>query len=420
MEKTEVTETKSDARPTIPQEILAEAQELARGTEVLPEGVPALALKILEARKANRPLRVKFGVDPTSADLHLGHAVGFRRLKLFQDFGHQIVVIIGGFTAQIGDPSGRNATRPALTAEEVAACAKTYLDQMGVIIDLEKAEVTNNADWLSPLTLADVIKLAGSVTINQLMAKEAFGERFEKQLPVGFHELFYPILQGYDSVAVRSDVELGGTDQRFNILQGRALQPLYKQEPQLAMLWTILEGTDGVQKMSKSLNNYIGLKENPDDMFGKCMRIPDHLIVKYYELGTTLAVAEIESVKKDLSGGVNPKLAKEKLGKQVVEQYHGASAAKAAYDKWEQVHSQRQVPDDMPLHAVSQPTALFRLLVDAKLAAGTGEAKRFIQEGAVKVDGQPELNPNVEISISDGQSKVVQVGRRKFVRISKS
>ncbi len=413
-----MTQSKLDATPEpVPQDILEEAQELARGAEILPDGAPGLARKILSARKAGRQLRVKLGVDPTSTDLHLGHAVVFRKLRRFQEFGHQVVLIVGGFTAQIGDPSGRNTTRPPLTAEQVAANAQTYLAQMGVILDVEKTEVVNNADWLARLDLNQLLKLASLVTANQLLAKEGFGDRLEKQLPIGFHELFYPLLQGYDSIAVRSDVELGGTDQRFNILQGRELQPCYGQEPQLALLVPLLEGTDGVQKMSKSYNNYIGLKDAPGDMFGKCMRIPDELIVKYFELATTLTGAEIDRVRAALDAGGNPKDAKEKLSFQVVSQYHGDEAAARALEEWQRVHSQRLAPEDMPLHVVAAATPLFRLLVDARLAGGTGEAKRLIAEGGVRLDGEQVKEPNREISVSGGRSVVLQVGRRKFVRL---
>jgi tyrosyl-tRNA synthetase len=400
----------------VPQDIVAEANELARGAEILPDGAMGLARRIHEARQSGRPLRVKLGVDPTSTDLHLGHAVVFRKLKRFQDFGHQVVLIIGGFTAQIGDPSGRNATRPPLTEDQVRANAQTYLDQMGAILDVQKTEVVNNADWLAPMTFQDMLRLASKVTLNQLLAKEAFGDRLEKQLPVGFHELFYPLLQGYDSIAVRSDVELGGTDQRFNILQGRELQPHYDQQPQMALLVPLLEGTDGVQKMSKSYNNYIGLREPISDMFGKCMRIPDELILKFFELTTTLTGDEIDSIKAKLDGGGNPKDAKERLAQQVVMQYHGAEAAEKALEEWNRVHSQRLIPDEMPSHAVAPGTFLFRILVDSKLASSAAEAKRLVQEGAVKIDGEPQKDPNLIVAPA-AESLVLQVGRRKFVRL---
>jgi len=402
-------------------EIQAEAQELVRGAEVLPEGISGLAHRLQEVRKAGRVLRVKFGIDPTSVDLHLGHAVVVRKLKRFQEFGHQVVLIIGGFTAQIGDPSGRNATRPPLSESEVAANAQTYLNQMGLILDLKKTEVVNNADWLKKLDLNSLIKLASAVTVNQLLAKEAFGERFEKQLPVSFHELFYPILQGYDSIAVRADIELGGTDQRFNNLQGRQLQPLYGQPPQLVMLLPLLEGTDGVKKMSKTYDNYIGLKDVPEEMFGKCMRIPDELIIKYFELATVYGGEQIDQIKRDLDKGGNPKEAKLKLAKQIVSQYHGSEAADLELSRWERVHSQRQMPakDEIPVHRVKPDMPLFRILVESGLATGTAEAKRLIKEGAVQYCAKVVNDPNWlpisgEQDHNQGVDRILQVGRRKF------
>lgn len=408
----------TDDADSIPQDILDEARELCRGTEVLPEGPKGLAKRIKLCRDQNRQMRVKLGVDPTHTDLHIGHAVVFRKLKRFQDLGHKVVLIIGGFTAQIGDPSGRNSTRPPLTAEDVKANAETYLNQIGVILDLDKTEVTNNADWLASMNLNNMLKLAGRVTANQLLAKEAFGDRLDKQLPVFFHELFYPLLQGYDSVAIKADIELGGTDQRFNILMGRELQPHYGVEPQLAMFLPLLEGTDGEKKMSKSYNNYIGLKDAPDDMFGKCMRIPDELLLKYFELATSLTGREIDEIKATLEAGGNPKDAKEHLAEQVVRQYHGDDIAAQATATWQRVHSQKQVPDEMPSHVVSEATPIFRILVDAKLLSGTSEAKRLIQDGGVRIDGEPVKDPNYAVSICDHESKVVQVGRRKFVRLT--
>lgn len=408
----------SDDADSIPSEIMEEARELCRGTEVLPEGAKGLAKRIKLCRDQARQLRVKLGVDPTHTDLHIGHAVLFRKLRRFQDLGHKVVLIIGGFTAQIGDPSGRNSTRPPLSAEDVRKNAETYLNQIGVILDLDKTEVTNNADWLAPMNLNDLLKLAGRVTANQLLAKEAFGERLDKQLPVFFHELFYPLLQGYDSVAIKSDIELGGTDQRFNILMGRELQPHYGVEAQLAMFLPLLEGTDGEKKMSKSYNNYIGLKDEPDDMFGKCMRIPDDLLIKYFDLATSLTGKEIDEIKDNLEAGGNPKDAKERLAEQVVRQYHGDAIAKQATATWQRVHSQKQAPDEMPSYVVSEPTTLFRILVDSQMCAGTGEAKRLAQEGGVRIEGEQVKDPNTMIAVQPNQSKVVQVGRRKFVRLT--
>jgi len=410
----------SKPEPPIDPDILAQANELVRGSEVLPDGVHGLARRLQSARAAGRPLRVKLGIDPTSTDLHLGHAVLFRKLKRFQDCGHQVVLIIGGFTAQIGDPSGRSATRPPLTAEQVAANAKTYLDQIGSILNLAKTELTNNADWLAKLDLTQLLKLASSVTANRLLTKEAFGERLEKQLPVSFHELFYPLLQGYDSVAIKADIELGGTDQRFNILQGRELQPFYGQEPQMAMLLPILEGTDGVRKMSKTYDNYVGLRDEPENMFGKCMRIPDDLIGKYFDFTTDLAGSEIDRIKEELKGGGNPKNAKLALARQIVLQYWGQEAADQELEKWDKVHSQKQLPgkDEMPSHVVKAGTPLFRVLVESGLASSSSEAKRFINEGAVKLSEQPISDPNL-VLVAEGDEKgkelgVLQLGRRKF------
>jgi tyrosyl-tRNA synthetase len=406
---------------TMPAEFMDEAHELSRGTEVVPEGALGLAKKIKFCREQKRPMRVKLGVDPTSSDLHIGHAVILRKLRKFQEFGHQVVLIIGGFTAQIGDPSGRNSARPTLTAEDVADNAKTYLNQVGAILDLSKTEITNNADWLAPLNLNDLLKLASKVTVNQLLAKEAFGERYENQLPVFFHELFYPLLQGYDSVAIKADIELGGTDQRFNILMGRELQPYYLDEtkfpPQLGMFLPLLEGTDGEKKMSKSFGNYIGLKEPPDDMFGKTMRIPDRLLIKYYELTTDLSGREIDEIKAQLEAGASPMDVKKMLGWHLVKQYHDAQKADLAKVTWIKLHSEKELPDEMPLHVVTQPTPLFRLLVDTGLAAGTGEAKRFVTQGGVRIDQKQEFDPNKMISVADGGEIVVQIGNRKFVRL---
>jgi tyrosyl-tRNA synthetase len=401
--------TKEDWQASIPEDVLAEAKELIRGAEVLPEGLKGLAECIAKARKESRPLRVKLGVDPTSTDLHLGHAVIFRKLRRFQDFGHQVVLIIGGFTARIGDPTGRNETRPVLTEEQVNANAKTYIDQMGLILDIEKTEVVNNSDWLAPLDLQQVLRLAGSVTVNQLLGKEAFGDRIEKGL------------QGYDSVAIKSDIELGGTDQRFNILQGRELQPRYGLKmQQLAFLMPLLEGTDGEKKMSKSYGNYVGLKESPTDMFGKVMRIPDELIIKYYELATTFTGAEIDAIALDMKNGANPMRYKEQLAQQIVKQYHGSQSGDNAIEEWKRVHSERQVPDDVPSHVVTESMPLFRIMVNAGLVAGTGEAKRLIAEGGVRLDGEQQKDPNVSITLQTGAAKILQVGRRKFIKLVES
>jgi tyrosyl-tRNA synthetase len=399
--------------------ILEQAKELARGAEILPGGFSALVERLQKSKNDKKPLRVKLGIDPTFTDLHIGHAVVLRKLKQFQEYGHQVVIIVGGFTARIGDPSGRDATRPSLTDEQVAANAKTFLDQIGLVLDLKKTELTNNADWLKPLDLNEIIKLAGSVTINQLLAKEAFGNRLEKQLPISLHELFYPILQGYDSVAIKADIEFGGTDQRFNVLQGREVQMFYGQEPQLVMLMPLLEGTDGEKKMSKTYGNYIGLRDSPNDMFGKCMRIPDNLIVKYLNLATSLTGKEVETIEAELAKGVNPKDAKLRLAAQIVSQYYGPLAAELELENWDKLHSQKLLPslDDMKVHKVAPNTPLFRILVEAALASGTSEAKRLIGEGAVRFDGEIVKEPNEPLVLSTDKPKILQIGRRKFVSL---
>lgn len=402
----------------VPQEILQEAQELASGGEILPGGAESLARKIYQARLAKRPLRVKLGVDPTNADLHLGHAVTFRKLRKFQEFGHQVVLIIGGFTAQIGDPTGRNTTRPPLTLDEVNAYAQTYLDQMGLILDVEKTEVVNNNDWLASLSLKDVIKLAGTVTANQLLAKESFGNRIDQQLPVGFHEMFYPLLQGYDSVAIKSDIELGGTDQRFNILQGRELQPFYGVEQQLALLMPLLEGIDGVQKMSKSFGNYIALKDSPNDMFAKCMRIPDELILRYFELATDLNLSQLNAINKRISSGDNPKNLKEELGCRIVELYHRQEESKKALEYWQKVHSKREIPEDIPVMFLEEELTLPKVLTTIGYASSGSEAKRLVQEGAVRIDDQAIKDIAYVVKLSTSEF-TLQVGRRKFARIRK-
>ncbi len=399
--------------------ILEQAKELSRGAEILPGGVNALAQLLQSAKNSNRPLRVKLGVDPTSTDLHIGHTVVLRKLQQFQEYGHQVVMIIGGFTARIGDPSGRDVTRPPLTDEDVQANAKTYLDQIGLVLDLKKTELTNNADWLKPLNLNEIIKLASSVTVNRLLAKEAFGERLEKQLPISLHELLYPILQGYDSVAIKADIEFGGTDQRFNVLQGREVQMFYEMAPQLVMLMPLLEGTDGEKKMSKTYGNYIALRDTPADMFGKCMRIPDNLIIKYFNLTTALTGKEVSAIESELAQGKNPKDIKLKLAEQMVSQYHGALAAELELENWHKVHSERALPnaEDIKVHKVQPNTPLFRILVESGLASGTSEAKRLVTEGAVRFQEAIVKDPNELLSLSDAEPKILQIGRRKFVSL---
>ncbi len=415
---------KSDVVPegdTAGGDSLEQAHELARGvSEIMPGGVEAIAALIEAARLEGRPLRIKLGVDPTSSNLHLGHAVVLRKLKRFQDFGHQVVLLIGGFTAQIGDPTGRSATRPALTAEQVADNARTYLDQVGKVLDLSRAEVVNNAAWFNEMPLNKVLELASLVTANQLLAKDGFGERIANQQPLSLVELFYPVLQGFDSVAVRADIELGGTDQRFNLLQGRQLQPQFGQPAQLAMLLPLLEGTDGVKKMSKSFGNHIGLADEPDDIFGKVMRLPDSLIERFFDLATVLDGATVDAIKAELAAGGNPRDAKQKLAHQIVLQSHGEDAAQASLAHWHRLHSERLVPLDMPSLVVALPQAVTRILVDQKLARSITQARQLIEGGGVRLDGVKLEDPRHQLTSVGASGVILQVGRRSFVRLTKA
>ncbi len=384
---------------------------------ILPGGDSALTELLAKAQNEGRKLRIKLGVDPTSADLHLGHAVALQALKRFQDDGHQIILLIGGFTATIGDPTGRNVTRPALTAEQVEANAQTYLEQAGKIIDLSHTEVVNNNDWLGKMSAAELVSLASRVTVNQLLAKDSFGSRIEQQQSVALHELLYPVLQGFDSVHLRADIEVGGNDQRFNVLMGRQLQTIFGQEPQLALLVPLLEGTDGVQKMSKSLGNAIGLRDQPDEMFAKCLRIADEQIVRWFELATSASTSEVAEVEAKLAAGVNPKEMKELLARRIVSDLHGEQAGADALAIWQQVHCQRQAPKEMPVFEVLEPTSLDQLLKASQLTPSTTQARTLIKGGGVRLDGVKMQDENHVVALSTGGSLVLQVGRRNFVRL---
>jgi tyrosyl-tRNA synthetase len=398
-------------------EALRQAEELVGGADSNIEVIPdrnGLAQLLLACDQAGRKVRVKFGVDPTSPDLHLGHTVGLRLLKRFQDQGHEVILIIGGYTAQLGDPTGRNAARPPLTEEQVAANARTYLDQVRLILDMEKVRLVNNADWLSGV---DKIKLAARVTANQLLAKDGFGSRLAQNQPLGLHELFYPLLQGFDSVQVEADIEIGGSDQRFNILMGRQLQPQFGQKPQLAVLLPLLVGCDGERKMSKSLGNAIGLTDNPDDMFAKVMGLGDSLIVPFTELASSAGRAQVEAVKAELLAGGNPKISKENLAVRLVTEFHGAAAAQAARNEWNRVHSKRELPADMKNHELAQATEVARVLKDSGLAPSVNQARRLIEGGGVRLDGVKVEAVNQVLAVPPPAGQVLQVGRRLFVRL---
>jgi len=403
-------------------EFIKQAELLGRGTEIIPGGVMELAKRLQEAKEKNRPLRVKLGMDPTRPDLHLGHSVVMRKLKQFQDLGHQVVLLVGGATAMIGDPSGKSDTRPSLTQEEVEANAKTYFDQIGKIVDVNNAEVTNNADWLHKMNLTNLLQLAGKITVAQMLVRDDFMKRYQSGRPIGVHEFFYPLMQAYDSVVLDADIELGGGDQRFNVLLGRDIQTAYgKENPQLAMLLPLLEGTDGIVKMSKTYPEHcISLNEEPNNMYGKLMSIPDTLIYRYYELLTDVSNDELETIKTSLvTGSVNPRDLKMKLAKTIVNQYYGEEIAQKAEQEFVNVVQKKAIPDDIK----EQKQAEGELLTDIAVALGfvpsKGEAKRLIQGGGIKLDGEKVSDVQAKLDYAGKESVVLQVGKRNFIKLVK-
>ena len=384
--------------------------------EVLPKGglVAKLAL--------GRPLRVKLGFDPTKPDLHLGHAVVLNALRRFQDAGHQVVVIIGDFTARIGDPTGKEATRPPLTAEDVKSHAETYLQQLGKIIDLTRAEIRTNSTWLEPMGLTEVIQLCAQATVAQMLARENFAKRYERQDPIALHEFLYPLLQGYDSVAIQADIELGGTDQTFNLLMGRELQSARGQAPQVVMTFPILEGLDGVQKMSKSLGNTIELTDTPADMYGKTMSIPDALLQSWWRLASGLPAADIElRLAALVAGQIHPRDSKMALARAIVTRYHDAESATAAEDGFIRQFQQRELPPDMPeVRIAASERPLANLLVEAGLAASASEARRLVTQGGVKRHDGPDavvLKDALAPIMLGAEPVVLQVGKRRFAKV---
>ena len=376
-----------------------------------------LVKKIEKSIKENKPLVVKLGLDPTAPDIHLGHTVPLRKLRLFQEFGHQVVIVIGGFTARIGDPTGKSVTRPPLTKEEVLKNAETYKTQIFKVLDPEKTIVRDNSEWLESMNFADVLRLASSYTVARMMERDDFSKRFKEGRPIGVHEFMYPLMQGHDSVALHADVEFGGTDQTFNLLMGRHLQELEGQEPQVVITMPLLEGLDGIQKMSKSLGNYIGIDEEPKEMYGKAMSIPDELMMRYFMLVTDMPIEEQEDMAKRLeSGELHPRDAKMQLARTIVRLYHGEEAALEAEEEFKRVFQQRAMPTDIPEYAMDAPTEpIFvpQFCTDAGLTASNGEARRSIKAGAFKVNGEKYTEENLKLE--DGM--IVQVGKRKFVKI---
>ncbi|HRI03497.1 MAG TPA: tyrosine--tRNA ligase [Pyrinomonadaceae bacterium] len=376
-----------------------------------------LRKKLERSAKTGKPLRVKLGLDPTAPDIHLGHTVVIRKLKAFQDLGHTVIFLIGDFTGTIGDPSGKNVTRPPLSREEIDANAETYKRQMFKILDPEKTELRFNGEWMDKFTAADFVKLCAKTTVKQILERDDFTKRMADEKPISLHELLYPLVQGYDSVALNADVELGGTDQKFNLLMGRNLQREYDQEPQVIITTPLIEGLDGVQKMSKSLNNYIGITEPASEMFGKVMSISDELMWKYYELLTDLSVSEISNLKLQMEQGENPRNLKVNLAKLIITDFHSKDDATAAAEEFVKRFVQKEVPDEIDEKQIAGGTYnLAQILADTGLAASKGEARRLIEQGGVKVNGEKATAANADIAIgTDGV--LFQVGKRKFLKV---
>ncbi len=381
--------------------------------EVLPEE------ELVAKLRKGRPLRVKLGMDPTAPDLHLGHTVVINKLRQFQDLGHHVQFLIGDFTGMIGDPSGRNATRPPLSPEQIAENARTYQEQVFKILDPDRTEILFNSKWMNELGAAGMIRLAATHTVARMLERDDFAKRFRANQPIAIHEFLYPLAQGYDSVAMRSDVELGGTDQKFNLLVGRELQKHWGQEPQVILTMPLLEGLDGVNKMSKSLGNYVGITESPQEQFGKLMSISDTLMWRYYELLSFRTTAEIESLREQVEGGRNPRDVKVMLAQEIVARFHSHAAAERALAEFEARFREGALPEDMPevtLETAGGELLITQVLKQAGLTASTSEAMRMIDQGGVRIDG--ERVADKARALARGTTAVLQVGKRKFARVT--
>lgn len=384
--------------------------------EIIP--LDELKGKLAKSAKTGKPLRIKYGIDPTGHEIHIGHLVPIRKMRDFQDLGHTGVIIIGDFTAQIGDPTGRDESRPPLTHEQVKINSEKYMEQLFTILKPEQTEIRYQSEWFGKMGMSEVLKFLGKFTLAQFMAHDTFRNRYEQGLSLGMHELMYPVLQGYDSVAIESDVELGATEQKFNILCGRDMQRYYGMEQQIAVLSPILLGTDGVNKMGKSLNNYIAVFDPPSEKYGKVMSIPDSLILNYYTYATSYDPDQLEDIKKELAEGKNPMILKKRLAWELVNLYHGESEAEKAQDGFEKLFSKKEIPDEMPEYETQESSQkIVQLLVQSGLCTTNGEAKRLIQGGGVSIDGEKVLSFDTEVMVSDGA--VLRAGKRKFIRIRK-
>jgi tyrosyl-tRNA synthetase len=379
-----------------------------------------LLIKLEKSTKTGNPLRVKLGVDPTAPDIHLGHTVVIRKLKHFQEMGHTAVFLIGDFTAMVGDPTGQSETRPPLTREQVNANAETYLEQVFKILDRKKTEIRYNSEWLDKLSSYDIVRLCAKYRVARMLEREDFHTRLTNQQPISMHELLYPLLVAYDSVVLESDVELGATEQKFNLLMGREIQREYGQESQVAFTMPILVGLDGSRKMSKSLGNYVGITETPDQMFGKMMSIPDELMWSYYELVTDRTPEEIAKLKSDVSSGsTHPMDVKMLLAREVVSGFHGEAAARKAAEMFQRVFRDRQAPEEAPVKnvAAGAPQMIKVLLMTLGLAPSVREAERLVKQGAVEIDGRRIDDPRNEVDLSKGRDFLLRAGKKKFVRV---
>lgn len=386
---------------------------IKRGTtEIVPED--ELVAKLKKSKKENKPLKIKLGVDPTRPDLHLGHSVILRKLRQFQDLGHEAILIIGGFTAMIGDPSGRNDTRPPLSRSEVEENARTYIEQAKKILDIDKLTLVNNYDWLGKMTFMDVIGLASKLTVARMIERDDFSKRYENNEPISLHEFLYPLAQGQDSVHLQSDVELGGTDQKFNLLVGRQLQRDEGLEPQICLMMPLLVGTDGTAKMSKSYDNYIGIDEAANEMYGKSLSIPDELIYSYYELVSDVEIDELPALKE--KAATDPRNAKHDLAYTIVRMYHGEDAAKSARQHFEQTVIKKQVPDDAPEYIIKKGESIHLLDIISELnfTQSNGETRRLIQQGGVTIDDIKVEAVGLELFLAPGEVRTLRVGKRKY------
>ena len=405
----------SPTEAPITPEVEADLRIAKRGCdELLVES--EFARKLARSRATGVPLRIKLGLDPTAPDIHLGHTVVLNKMRQLQDMGHNVIFLIGDFTSTIGDPSGRNNTRPPLTREQIEANAKTYYAQASLVLDPARTEIRYNSEWCDPLGARGMIQLASRYTVARMMEREDFTKRFKGGIPISVHEFLYPLMQGYDSVALKSDLELGGTDQKFNLLVGRELQKEYGQEPQCILTMPLLVGTDGVEKMSKSKGNYIGISESPDSMFGKLMSISDTLMWRYFELLSFRSLEEIAALKQEIDGGRNPRDAKVMLAQEIIARFHSAKAADEALAAFEARFRDGAIPEDMPeVNIGGAPVGILKLLREAGLVASGSEAQRNVEQGGVRVNGDRVEDKSLQLPAG---TYVVQVGKRKFARVN--